>query len=202
MHNLQHFRPNRAMGNRRAARRSMTALLVSVLLIIMISAGVTLAFLFTQTASVENAFVLAQAACTVEETFDGEVKQDVYIRNTGNIDAYIRAAVIVSWAADDGNSVYAAKPIAGTDYRITYTSGGEWLKGANDFWYYESPVAVDGYTTDLIESCTVIAGRAPNGFHLSVEIVASAIQSSPETVAEEQWKVTVENGKITSVPRD
>lgn len=42
--------------------------------------------------------------------------------------------------------------------------------------------------------------RCPQGHHLSVEIVASAIQSSPETVVENVWHVTVTDGRITAAP--
>ena len=34
---------------------------------------------------------------------------------------------------------------------------------------------------------------------MAVEIVASAIQASPETVAEEYWHISVENGEIITV---
>ena len=52
----------------------------------------------------------------------------------------------------------------------------------------------------LIKECSVIDGKGPEGYHLSVEILASAIQSEPSSVVAEQWGVTVTDGNITGVP--
>ena len=46
----------------------------------------------------------------------------------------------------------------------------------------------------------MIVGKAPEGYLLSVEILASAIQSEPSSVVAEQWGVTVTDGNITDVP--
>ena len=52
----------------------------------------------------------------------------------------------------------------------------------------------------LIDECKLLENASvPDGYHLSVEIVASAIQSAPDSVVQNMWHVTVENGKITGV---
>ena len=71
----------------------------------------------------------------MEETFESGVKSDVTIRNTGNIDAYIRAAVIINFVSDDGK-VLAAAPQEGTDYVIVWSSHG-WVKGSDGYWYHK-----------------------------------------------------------------
>ncbi|MBQ8559232.1 MAG: hypothetical protein IJ439_04535 [Tyzzerella sp.] len=199
MHETKHLK-SRKKRNTRAVRQRMTVLLVSLFLTVFVSIGAVLAYLFTKTDSVENTFTPADVSCDVEENFDGTTKTDVNIKNTGEVEAYIRATVIVTWVADEGGVVYATKPVEGEDYIITYSDGADWIKDANDFWYYISPVGVGESTTDLIEKCIAAEGKTPEGYHLSVEIVASAIQSSPETVVETQWGVTVENYLITAVP--
>ena len=40
--------------------------------------------------------------------------------------------------------------------------------------------------------------NVPDGYHLSVEIAASAIQSVPETVVADEWNVVLTDGKITA----
>lgn len=205
MYKPQNFTPRETI-KKRTARCKTAVMLVCLILTIFIGIGATVAFVLTHTDSVENTFVPAEVSCTVLEgadgnTFDGITKQDVRIKNTGKTDAYIRVAVVVNWVADADNSVYAACPQEDVDYSIAFNPTN-WLQGANGFWYYTSPVAIEGTTADLIKECKAVAGKAPEGFHLSVEIVASAIQSSPDTVVEEHWGVTVKDGMIVSVPAE
>ena len=147
----------------------------------------------------------AQVSCEVEETFDGSVKRSVAIRNTGDTDAFIRVTVVANWvkADDEGNvtSVHAQQPQPGTDYTIQWADdfGANWLQGGSDFYYYKIAVDPEESTAVLIAECTPKANRAPEGYTLAVEIVASAIQASPEAVAEEYWHISVENGVITAV---
>lgn len=207
MQNPQHFRLRRSRTSKCTARRQLAVLLVPLLLTIVIAAGVTIAFLFTSTEPLKNTFTPAYVSCDVLEgegdngsTFDGVTKSKVRIKNTGNTDAYIRAAVVITWVSDKDNKVSAVKPVAQADYSIAYAEDAGWtFNNADGFWYYSAPVKVNDTTENLIESCTAVAGKAPDGFHLSVEIVASAIQSLPTTVVEQQWNVKVDEstGKIT-----
>ena len=51
-------------------------------------------------------------------------------------------------------------------------------------------------TGTLISKCEAVAGKAPEGYSLSVEIIADAIQSVPDKAVREAWNVTVADGKI------
>lgn len=204
MYNSHYLMPKKISGGH-PLRRKTAVMLACLLLTVFFAAGATLAFLTTRTDSVVNTFTPADVSCSVlegedGETFDGMTKQDVRIANTGNTDAYIRAAVVVSWVADSGNAVYAVLPQENTDYTITFDPTSGWIAGADGFWYHTAPVAPQGETSVLIEHCSPIDGKAPEGFHLSVEIVASAIQSTPVSVVAELWGVTLKNGTIVSVP--
>lgn len=167
----------------------------------------TVAYLQTQTEPLENQFTPAKVSCKVEETFENNVKSDVSIRNTGDTDAFIRVAIVANWVQTEDNdnskvtSVHAQKPVAGEDYTLTLAenSDGNWLQDDNGFYYYKNAVEPDGSTAVLIKECKPIEGKAPAGYTLAVEIVASAIQASPETVAEKYWHISVENGKIINV---
>ena len=61
-------------------------------------------------------------------------------------------------------------------------------------------MAPDREIPQLIKECSVIDGKAPEGYPLSVEILASAIQSEPSSVVADQWGVTVTDSGITQVP--
>ena len=192
---------HRNQNKKCTVRRRSIILLVSLLSVIALSIGTTLAFIFTNTGKVENTFNPAQISCEVTEEFKNNIKTNVSIKNTGNTDAYIRAAVIVTWVNNDGN-VYATAPQEDNDYTITLADnfGENWLTASNGFYYCKAPVAPDRETPQLIKECSVIDGKAPEGYLLSVEILASAIQSEPSSVVEEQWGVTVTDSGITQVP--
>ena len=187
----KHYIP--AHRRRRAKRRKQQSLIIAVVAILCsIIACATIAFVFTSTKPLENTFTDAYVACDVLETFDGTTKTDVTIKNTGEVQSYIRAKVVVTWMSDDKTKVTALKPIDDTDYVITYAdeanAATNWEKGLDGYWYYKLPVNVGKETEELIESCSLKDGiTAPAGYYLSVEIVASSIQSTPPRVVTEQW---------------
>ena len=203
MYNPKHSTPRRP-GRPLSSRKALFAL-VSVLVLVFAEVGVTVAYLQTQTEPLENQFTPAKVSCKVEETFEDNVKSNVTIQNTGDTDAFIRVAVVANWVQTDENSsvtsVYAQQPVAGTDYTLTLADdvNEKWLKDSNGFYYYKDAVQPNEVTAVLIEECKPIEGKAPAGYTLAVEIVASAIQASPETVAEEYWHISVENGEIITV---
>ena len=87
----------------------------------------------------------------------------------------------------------------GTDYSITFAKNTNWIRGADGYYYYKLPVDPQVSTGVLIEECKLQNNASvPDGYHLSVEIVASAIQSAPDSVVQSMWHVTVENGIITN----
>ena len=187
----KHYIP--AHRRRRAKRRKQQSLIIAIVAILCsIIACATIAFVFTSTKPLENTFTDAYVACDVLETFDGTTKTDVTIKNTGEVQSYIRAKVVVTWMSDDKTKVTALKPIDDTDYIITYAdetnAATNWKKGSDGYWYYKLPVNVGKETEELIESCSLKDGiTVPDGYYLSVEIVASSIQSTPPRVVTEQW---------------
>lgn len=192
-------------------------IITSVILLLLVSVGTTLAYVFTETEPVENIFIPSRVSCEVVENGNEPVsgslvnisdsKNNVQIQNTGDTDAYIRVAVTVNWMNADGTRVWAQKPIQNTDYTITYNlSEDGWFDGGDGFYYYSkavSPTSPNNLTGILISNAALMSGvTAPVGtdgtpYYLSIEIVASAIQSTPKTVVEEQWGVTVKDGVIT-----
>lgn len=183
--------------------KRLATLLVSLLLVLGVAVGGTVAFLSTRTDSKENTFTPSKVTCEVTETFNNNVKSQVAVKNTGDTTAFIRAAINVTWMSnqDAANQTVSAKvPVKDTDYSITFAKNTNWIQGADGYYYYKLPVAPQGSTGVLIEECKLQNNASvPDGYHLSVEIVASAIQSAPDSVVQSMWHVTVENGKITGV---
>lgn len=186
-------------------------IITSVILLLLVAVGTTLAYVFTETEPVENTFIPSRVSCAVvengKEPVSGSLvnisdsKNNVQIQNTGDTDAYIRVAVTVNWMNADGTRVWAQKPIQNTDYTITYNlSEDGWFDGGDGFYYYSkavSPTSPNNLTEILISNAALMSGvTAPVGtdntqYYLSIEIVASAIQSTPASTVSDQWGVTV-----------
>ena len=109
----------------------------------------------------------------------------------------------VTWMKNEDaadQTVSASVPEKGVDYTISYFEGNGWIDGGDGYWYDQEPVAPGAVTNGLIKSCTQRPGAAvPEGCHLSVEILASAIQASPEKVVSTEWNVELFGGEITKV---
>lgn len=153
--------------------------------------GGTLAFLTASDDAVENVFTPSKVTTSVTENFTDGVKSNVKIQNTGDTEAYIRAAVIVTWQDTDGN-VYGEAPKA-SDYSITYNlakqenPAGQW-ELIGDYYYWSNPVAAGGSTGILITECELNEGvTPPSGYNLCVEIICSGIQAGPDA-AVNAWK--------------
>ena len=191
--------------------------ITAVALLLFVTVGSTLAYIFTKAEPVENTFNPSKVACAVVENNKadknsanivetGSTKTDVKIKNTGNTDAYIRVAVVVNWMSEDGTKVWAQKPVECTcdgehqttntacEYSITYATGPDWVDGGDGYYYYTQPVAKGALTDILITNATQLVAKGPVGtdntqYYLSIEIVASAIQSSGmgATSAQDAW---------------
>lgn len=154
------------------------AALVALVLIFCCTVGGTLAWLATSTEDVVNTFTPGEVDSEVHEVLDGSTKRNVQIKNTGNVDAYIRAAIVVNWADEEGN-VYGTTP-AENDYTMTMTlklSDTGWQEGNDGYYYYANRVKPGAKTSELIKSCSPVEGKAPAGYNLQVTILADAIQA-------------------------
>ena len=175
-------------------------LILAAMLLVTAAVGATVAFLVDETPSVENAFYPTFVTCQVQESFDANanVKKNVYVQNTGDVFAYIRVAVVVTWVDAQSGNTYGGAPVAGTDYTVTTGQEG-WERGADGYYYCNAPVAAGDKTPILIDSIAPVEGRAPEGYVLSVQIVASAIQAEPADAVLAAWSgVTVyDDGTIS-----
>ena len=145
---------------------------ICIVLVLLLAAGGTFAYLIAKTDGVLNQFQPASVTCQVnareDETFD--------VTNTGNIDAFIRAAIVVNWMDENGN-VRGLAPSA-RDYTLTMNTSDWWQDPASGFWYYTAAVPTGETTTDLIEAVAITSDvQIPEGYDLSVEVVAEAIQA-------------------------
>ena len=136
------------------------ALAVSIVLLLTLTVGGTLAYVVKQSATVRNLF---------QRSFvTSQVNENNCITNTGNVDAYIRAAVVVNFKTEDG-SIYAIGPVEGPDYLL---SPDENWTPSDGFYYYNGIVTPGTSTQTAPATVTNLSGK-----ELWVEVVAEAIQA-------------------------
>lgn len=175
-------------------KKNRKVLLVASLCLCLVAGtvGGLFAFLTDNTDTLPNEFVPAKVTCAVEAENQNGATKDAKVRNTGDIDAYIRAGVVVTFVAEDGK-VLATKPKEDTDYTITW-GNGNWQQGSDGYWYYKKAVAPGALTTALIESAASV--KTPSGYRLNIQIFATAIQSTPDNAVKDAWGVTVSGGEL------
>lgn len=197
--NQQHSTPSRYRNQRRKQERRVSALALVCIICCLVS-GLTLAYLVTSTDALVNVFDVPNFDTGISEDFsDGQVKNDVKIQNTGDVDAYVRVMVVVTWVKDK-SEIYPQIPVENTDYKITWTTDSAWVKGKDGYWYYTKPIAPNAETAVLFTDCEPAEGKAaPDGYSLSVEILSQSIQAVPAEAVEEAWKISISEGKVTEV---
>lgn len=163
-------------------------LLLSMILLIGIAVGTTVAFLVARTEPMKSTFEYAKVSCEVTGS-----KENVQIKNTGNTAAYIRATYVVTWR--DAYGKVAVSVPGGYSYTLTENLSNNWKKGTDGYFYYTSPVAPGNSTLDSLPTCNVTYPDNPE-YTLSVEILAEAIQSEPAEAVQQAWGATLVGGQL------
>ena len=153
--------------------KKMILMLAATMLLLTLAVSGTIAFLVTSTDAVENRFEPAYVKSSVVETFDGTTKTDVKIRNDGNIDANIRAVIVVTWQDMAGNTLPIV-PVEGKDGDYTMELNLSGWRLEDGFYVWNEPVAPNATTGVLIEKCEQKTHIGE--YRLCVEIIGSAIQ--------------------------
>lgn len=173
-------------------RRIYLITLISLLIALLMLCGSVVAYMFRQSDTIKNDLVPSVVACDVVETFDGTDKSSVKVRNTGNIDAYIRIRLVSYWIDEHDNIV----PKESFLPELNFDSN--WIKGSNDTYYYNTPVSPGLFTGELLKSPITLTEE--DGCKQVIEVFAEAIQSKPDNAVKNSWNVGLDSdGKIISV---
>lgn len=195
------IRKDRKQVIRKRHRRQkiLTIVLSLVLLAGILTAG-TIAYL-QQEAKLSNTFVVGQVQAEVSEQFKNDVKSEVSIENKGNVDAYIRAKILIYFVDRDGNPT-GEVPVEGTDYTMSMGESidSNWIKSTSEYYYYKNAVAPGQKTDLLIKGCKRVENSPvykDDNRRLVVDIVGEAIQANAPAV-QDAWgqDVHVENGVL------
>ena len=179
----KHGKPQAQSVSARPRRRGRaTAMLLATVMLFALAVGGTIAWLTDKDRTLVNTFDPSKVTCEVQEKFDGKVKSDVNVKNTGDIDAFIRVK-LVTYRTND-----AGQHIGGTAALPQFTLGANWVE-YNGYYYYTLPVAPgDKPATKLTDSMTLTENYDDaDGGHQSIDVMAEAIQSVPEAAVKAAW---------------
>ena len=179
----KHGKPQAQSVIARPRRRGRaTAMLLATVMLFALAVGGTIAWLTDKDRPLVNTFDPSKVTCEVQEKFDGKVKSDVNVKNTGDIDAFIRVK-LVTYRTND-----AGQHIGGTAALPQFTLGANWVE-YNGYYYYTLPVAPgDKPATKLTDSMTLTESYYDaDGGHQSIDVMAEAIQSVPEAAVKAAW---------------
>ena len=134
-------RADRPAASRRAggSKKPLT-LFVALVLLLTLAVGGSLAWLVSND-DVTNSMVPGQVPIEIDEVINGTTKTSITIQNTGNIDAYIRVAVVANKVDKDGNITVGTAP----ELKL----GADWQKLEDGYYYYKGVVAPKASTESL-----------------------------------------------------
>lgn len=164
-----------------------TLLLIALSLLLCLAIGGTVAYLMDRTTdALVNTFTPSKVGSDVEEGFDGTTKSNVAITNTGDVDAYVRVALVAYWVDAEGK-VCPATEHASFDInsQISYNKN-YWTYNANDgYYYYNAKVGPGETTKNLFDSYKFPASG--DGCNLELVVMGSAIQAASENATGGTW---------------
>jgi len=185
--------------------RKYTLFLVCLLLTVAIAVSGTIAYIFTTSDPVTNTFAPVLPKIEIPEEMKETVKENATVKNTGDVDSYLRAKIVATWQNSNGE-VYPEVPILGTHYFMS--NGTNWIK-VGDYYYYNKvaapgqPAVTKNETTEKIEfgsgvtkddmliiEAKVIKPAPAEGYTLHIEILGQSIQSTPAEAVQEAWGMT------------
>lgn len=159
----------------------LTAMVIATAVLLALAIGGTVAWLSTKGDPIINTFNPSEVACKVTESFNGTVKSNVNVKNTGDTEAYIRVK-LVTYRTND-----AGQHIGGTASTPNFSPGADWVL-YDGYYYYTKPVAPEKKPeADLISSITLESYTDVDGGHQAIDVMAEAIQSVPEAAVNAAW---------------
>lgn len=169
----------------------VTAIVMATVLLLALAIGGTVAWLSTQDTPITNTFTPSKVACEVQEEFNGTVKSDVNVNNTGDIAAFIRVKLVTYRTNDQGQHI-------GGTAEISFKPGAGWVKHG-DYYYYTKPVEPNQAPDDaLINSIQLTKDYTDaDGGRQAIDVMAEAIQSVPQAAVQAAWGLSIdENGNL------
>lgn len=178
-------KPRRSAAPSRRTNPGKKLLMTILALALLVTMGIsgTVAWL-SSSSSVSNQMTPGTGDITITETKDGNKKTSVKITNTGNIDVYVRVAVVSNRLDENGNVIAGA-----SGNEISAKDSWQFLNG---YYYYKGTVAPGAKNAvELLATNVDFTG-------MELDILAQSIQAlgvidgKPASAA--AWGVVYNNG--------
>lgn len=173
--------PRRAGGSKKPL-----TLFVALVLLLTLAVGGSLAWLVSND-NVTNSMVPGNVPIQINETLNGTSKTKVTITNNGNIQAFIRVAIIANAVDENGDIIVGTAP--------TYTvDSSKWTKLGN-YYYYKGIVEPNGTTDPLFTDKVDFTGGEINILAESIQVLGGVTSDGSASV--DAWGHTFANGSWT-----
>lgn len=157
-----------------APRKRPLLLILCLVLTATLSVGATLAYYAVSSAPVINTFSAGSAGAEIIETVNGNVKEAITVKNTGESPVFVRVRLVGYWENADGSIAATAAP------DLTFTPGSGWVQNGA-YYYYTSPIGAGLSTSDLLGTALEMkAGQV-------IEVLADTVQATPEAAVLAVW---------------
>lgn len=176
--------PRRAGGSKKPL-----TLFVALVLLLTLAVGGSLAWLVSND-KVTNSMVPGNVPITINETVSNNTKSSVTVTNNGNIQAFIRVAIIANAVDKDGYVTVGEKP--------NFTVSTAWTE-IDNYYYYNGivePSGTTGDTTDpLFTGDVSFAGGEINILAESIQVLGGRQYDGSASV--DAWGVVYSNDTWT-----
>ena len=173
--------PRRAGGSKKPL-----TLFVALVLLLTLAVGGSLAWLVSND-DVTNSMEPGKVPITINETVNGTTKTSVTVTNNGNIQAFIRVAIIANAVDKNGDIIVGTAP--------TYTVDSSKWTQIGDYYYYNGIVEPNGTTAPLFTGDVSFAGGEINILAESIQVLGGV--SGDGKASFDAWGHTFANGSWT-----
>lgn len=176
-------RADRPAASRRAggSKKPLT-LFVALVLLLTLTVGGSLAWLVSDD-HVTNSMEPGKVPIRINETVSNNVKSDVTVTNTGNIQAFIRVAIIANAVDKNGDVTVGTAP--------TYTVDSNKWTPIGDYYYYNGIVGPGGTTDPLFTDKVGFDGGEINILAESIQVLGG--KSGDGNASLDAWGVVYSN---------
>ena len=178
------------------SRVKLIALVISLSVLLLVTAGGVLAYLAVSTDPIPNTFISTEVSCSLittktnESSLSYDALTNVQVENTGTIDGYVRVRLIPTWVDASGK----VQGVKGWTPVVTLNST-DWIEHSDGFYYYKKPLAPAAITSNMLSANIIMNGDdrqedfADNDFRQKLDVYVDIIQSTPTSAVQEAWGV-------------
>ena len=161
--------------------KKLLVMVLSLVLLISVSTGVTLAYFSRMSAPVINTFQAGSVGAKIEETVSENTKESIRVTNTGDSPVYVRVRLVNYWM--DGEDI---APKASTLHVSEDTA--KWKK-IGEYYYYTAPLA-GGATTENLLKAGITMTTDSNGYTQVIDVLADTVQAAPADAVQAVWSIS------------